>query len=399
MWENERKIVVIRNIILLILILAIVAGLGFSMLTVRAGNREYDMKLSEASKQQQQHLNDEKQQVLDSIQAEYDKDLATVEKYLPGIVCWGDGLTAGSFGNVSYPDVLKDYIDKGICDAYDFYSTIDTSNNVGVYTSGEYEISIPVVNMGSGAETTGTVLGRSGAAPFKVSADFTIPANTEKVQISITSADGKDVNPLNGGDVGVNDVTVSGVKGTLSLEGNDYFFVRSEAGQTVNVTAGTDLVTQASAMYKDYIHVVWIGTYDGFTSPDDLVAQVKTLLSRQTSNSDRFIVIGLGSYKGFWESYNEKLDGIDAAMSQAFGNRYINLRKYLCSDGLADAGVSATAADRLDLKQGVVPESLRSASGSMDYSAKVYSLLGKLVYERMEKLGYFDEVIDELGIK
>lgn len=398
MWRNERRIRTVRNIILFILIAAIVTGLGYAAIEVRKGNAVYDSKLSEVSKQQQELLNAEKQRQVEDIQAEYDKDMETVDRYMPGIVCWGDSLTAGSYGNVSYPDVLKDYIDKNICDVYDFYTTIDASA-ASIQARGEYPVDIPVVNMGSGSDTTGTVLGRSGAAPFLVSRELIVPADRTDVQIHFTCADGSEANPLTGGDVGMNEVSVAGIKGTLSLRENKYYFCRSEEGAETTVPKDTELVTAASGLYRNYIHVVWIGAYTGFETTAELVEQVKTLLSRQSGNTERFIVIGPGSYYGKWETKIDILDRIDAAMTAEFGNRYINLRKYLCTDGFADAGMSPTAADKIDIKINAVPESFRSTNGSVDFSARTYNLLGKLVYERMDKLGYFDEITAELGIR
>ena len=85
-------------------------------------------------------------------------------------------------------------------------------------------------------------------------------------------------------------------------------------------------------------------------------------------------------------------------MMQAFGNRYINVRKYLCEDGLADAGITPTVQDRSRLASGLVPASFLATSGSQELNGKAYMLIGKLVYSRMESLGYFSEVFDELGI-
>ena len=90
---------------------------------------------------------------------------------------------------------------------------------------------------------------------------------------------------------------------------------------------------------------------------------------------------------------------MDTAMMQAFGNRYINVRKYLVEDGMADAGLSLTSKDKLYISQGMVPESFISSADGVELNGKAYALIGKLVYSRMESLGYFDEVYDELGIR
>ena len=235
--------------------------------------------------------------------------------------------------------------------------------------------------------------------------DPVFPSNERIVKLTMN---GKAVAPLTGGSVGVNNVHINGVEGTLSLvssaniwESNRYFFSRTQPGQETYVQAGSIVTTSATEMYKDYIHVVCIGTYGGYATPDELVQSTKALLSRQIKNSDRYIVLGVCSDGNGFNSYGSymNLDAIDSSMMQAFGNKYINVRKYLCEDGLSDAGLKATDADLYNISCGMVPESFRSASGGAELNGKAYNLIGKLVYDRMESLGYFDEVVSELYIK
>ena len=60
---------------------------------------------------------------------------------------------------------------------------------------------------------------------------------------------------------------------------------------------------------------------------------------------------------------------------------------------------SQTSQDKQYISAGRVPLSFLSTSSSVELNGKAYTLLGKLVYSRMESLGYFDEVYDELSIK
>lgn len=408
MWENEIRKNVIRNIILALIIVAVCAGLVYAMLMVHKKTEAEDVLLVEAYSQRQQEQNAARQEGVLNIEAEYAKDLQTIEQYLPGIVCWGDSITAGSSGNVSYPYVLQKYIDAYICDIYDFRQSIENAEEYSRLKWDDYNVDIPVVNMGAGPEDVSTVLGRAGVVPYTVSADFTIPEDTTPVEVNLLSMNGKAVAPLTGGSVGVNNVHINGVEGTLSLvssaniwESNRYFFSRTQPGQETYVQAGSIVTTSATEMYKDYIHVVCIGTYGGYATPDELVQSTKALLSRQIKNSDRYIVLGVCSDGNGFNSYGSymNLDAIDSSMMQAFGNKYINVRKYLCEDGLSDAGLKATDADLYNISCGMVPESFRSASGGAELNGKAYNLIGKLVYDRMESLGYFDEVVSELYIK
>lgn len=403
MWENERKKTIIRNIIIGVLLVAMVAALGVAMIRVMKQIEEEDEQLSAIKQEQQQQLNDNRQSNIDAIQHAYETDMETVATYMPGIVCWGDSLTAGTSGNVSYPATLQKYIDTYLCEVYDLRYTIDNAAEYSWLDWSDYKVSIPVVNMGAGKENAATILGRAGVKPYIVQKSFEIPGEIEKVEISFASSDGKQVNPLTAGDVEMNPVTIAGVEGTLSLESGGwerkYYFCRSAAGDPVSVEKGTEIQVASASKYQDYIHIVWLGTYDGYINSNDLVQEVKQLLARQAQNPERYLVIGPCSYNSSWSAEGLlNLNAIDTAMMQAFGKNYVNLRKYLIEDGLQDAGLSPTKADTVSMTNGCVPDSFRSGVGSVNLNAQAYTLTGKLIYDRMEALGYFDEIRDELGI-
>ncbi len=209
--------------------------------------------------------------------------------------------------------------------------------------------------------------------------------------------------PLTAGNAGVNPVTIAGVEGTLTLETENlirtYYFQRLTPGEAVDVKAGAEILTASASEYQDYIHIVWLGTYDGLRSANDLVQDVKRLLARQTKNTGRYLVLGPCTYGGSWSTYgNSNLDAIDSAMMQSFGGNYVNIRKYLIEDGLSDGGISPSRLDTQYLAGGNVPDSFRSAAGGADLTGKAYELIGKLVYERMDRLGFFAEIREELGI-
>ena len=405
MWENEGKKTLIRNILIFLLLVAAAAGLLMAMITVKKQIDAEDELLQAESSNQRQELSVARQENLEAITQAYEKDMQTVAQYLPGIVCWGDSLTAGSSGNVSYPGTLQKYIDTYLCDIYDFASTVENAQDYSRLDWDSYTVSIPVVNMGAGKEDSATILGRSGVAPYVVGGDFEIPADVEPVNIQLKSLEGKNVAPLTAGSVGVNPVTIDGVVGEITLTNNQgwgqtsYQFTRTEAGEPVPVVKGTEIVTACQEEYLDYIHVVWLGTYGDFTNPEKLVSDTKQLLSRQANNPERYLVLGPCTIRGDWSNADTAtLDAIDSAMLQAFGSHYINVRKYLMVDGLTDAKITPSKEEKLVIQQGRVPTSFRSNASGADLNSTAYKLIGKLVYERMESLGYFDEIRQELGL-
>lgn len=202
---------------------------------------------------------------------------------IPGIVCWGDSLTAGAGGDgTSYPSVLQGLIKQNI-----------------------YEI--PVINMGVGGEDTNTILGRSGVAPFVANA-FTIPSDLSEVNILLKSSNGRGVFPLrqngtNNSDGGVNPVTIDGIEGTISIEQASsaskefkYYFKRSSEDKTTSVPDGTPVITKATNLYNDYINIIFMGQNGGWTNPDDLISQQKLLISKLGKNKDKYLILGLTSY-------------------------------------------------------------------------------------------------------
>ena len=406
MWENDGRKNLIRNIIIFLLLAAVAAGLLMAMIAVKKQIDAEDELLKAQSDNQRQELSVARQENLDAITLAYEADMETVKTYLPGIVCWGDSLTAGSSGNVSYPSTLQKYINTYLCDIYDFRSTIENAQDYSRLDWDKYTVSIPVVNMGAGKEDSATILGRSGVAPYVVGGDFEIPAGTDSVAITLKSADGKSVSPLTAGNAGVNPVTIDGVEGTITLVSDgqgwgqtSYQFTRTVAGEPVPVVKGTEIVTACASEYRDYIHVVWLGTYGDFTNPEKLVSDTKQLLSRQANNPERYLVLGPCTIRGDWSNADTAtLDAIDSAMLQAFGSHYINVRKYLMVDGLTDAKITPSKEEKLVIQQGRVPTSFRSNASGADLNSTAYKLIGKLVYERMESLGYFDEVRTELGL-
>ena len=404
MWENERKKTIIRNVIIFLVLVAVAAGLLLAMIKVKSQIDAEDELLKAQSASQRQELSEVRQENLDAIQIAYETDMETVRTYLPGVVCWGDSLTAGSSGNVSYPGTLQKYINTYLCEIYDFSSTVENADEYSRLDWKKYTFSIPVVNMGAGKEDSVTVLGRSGVAPFVVGMDFEIPAEAESVSITLKSADGKDVTPLTAGNVGMNPVLIEGVSGTITLESeglgrNTYRFTRTEAGEAVLITKGTEIIPASVDEYRDYLHIVWLGTYDSNSTPEQLVKDTKTLLSRQANNPERYLVIGPCTVRGTWNGVSvTTLDAIDSAMLQAFGNNYINVRKYLMTDGMTDAKISVSREEKQVIAQGMVPNAFRSNATGADLNGLAYKLIGKLVYERMEGLGYFDEIRQELGL-
>lgn len=285
---------------------------------------------------------------------------AYIKENIPGIVCWGDSLTAGAGGNgISYPSILQELIIKNI-------------------------YNIPVENMGVGGEDTLTILGRTGSKPMIVDA-FTIPSDLSKVEIKFRTT------PLRQGDKGINPCVINDVEGYLTIEQDSaistnfkYYFQRSNNGTAVEVHNNTKIQTSASTLYKDYMPIIFIGQNGGYDSDDELIEQIKLLVDY--NNNDMYLVLGLTS--GTEASRKE----LETKMDNEFGKKYINLRNSLSKSGVEDAGLIANAEDMMATVIGKVPPSLHV--DEVHLNDKGYTLIGNIVYNRMVELGYFDEILE-----
>ena len=291
-----------------------------------------------------------------------------IYKDTPGIIVWGDSLTAGSGGEgTNYPDVLQRLIKTNI-------------------------YNIPVVNMGVGGEHTHTIMGRAGSVPFVVDS-FTIPKDTSKVEIIIKSSNGNNVFPLRQGNKGFNPVTINGITGAITIEQSSYtsqeftyYFNRTESGNPVHVADGTIVTSTSWADYQNYIPIVFMGQNGGWNeNPEELIAQIKSILSMDKWN-DKYLVLGLTS--GIAESRAV----LESAMESEFGDQYINLRKYIVESGLEIVNLEATAEDVNAINEGSIPLSL--LSDPIHFNSLGYIVIGQAIYDRMMKLGYFNSVIE-----
>lgn len=327
-----------------------------------------------------------------------------IAAYFPGIVCWGDSLTVGAGGDgISYPDVLQSHVNQ-LLDSVHLEAALKDGELALVNGGYQYLLSekknklpdSPVINMGVGGEDTVTICGRNGSIPFVVAEDFVIPEETKAVEMKIRSSNGKEVWPLGQGNAGMESINIGGIEGYITIKENAasaseqrYYYTRSKKGQETGIEAGTEIITHGSTHYLDYLTVIFIGTNGGYDDIAELMAQQKGMINHQEANRERFIIIGLST--GTAESMAE----LEHAMEDEYGRKYINLRDYMSTKALGDAGIIPTKEDLDMMAVGMTPESL--LIDKVHFNATGYELIGDLIYERMLELGYFNEILRFCG--
>ena len=351
------------------------------------------------------HQKDERKSIEQAVAEERFENIAmkarkTTSRYLPGIVCWGDSLTAGAGGDIlpsgetlkkgtKYPDILRKEIEIGL------FGT-------------DVKIDVPeVINMGVGGENTDTILGRNGAVPFVLSSELGIPAfvrgdasDAPSVEIHLVSQSGDPVAPLRQGNKGMESVSINGIEGIITIEQESYaaadykyYFTRIAHGEAVTIPQGTIVQTQGSVLYTGYIPIIFIGENGGYRDEEELIAQQQAIIKHQEDGitQERYIIVG--SHSGTAEERTK----IENLMEKTYGRKYINLREYMVTEGLSDAGIEPTKVDDELIAVGACPASLRVAAEDVHFNSVGYELIGKLIYRRMDELGYFNEVKEAIN--
>ncbi len=305
-----------------------------------------------------------------------------INSALPGIVCWGDSITEGYDGGGStWPGRVSERMEA------ELLQPLRVSLQYPGLTAP------PVVNMGIAGETTVEIAGRNGAIPFLVDQRVTIPAaRGSRVDISISSMDGgKMVQPLELGDAGIRFVIINGVQGRL-LRWWDrpswrsrYIFERSMPGNEVTIEPGTPVMTEACAQYGDYVMVIMMGANGGYDSSEELVFQYQAMIQHQSIEKDRYVIVGMPLIDADVAKWRRD----EAALKKAFGEHFVSYREWLIENGLKRAGITPTAEDKERMKKGLIPMSLLQPD-EIHFTGTGYRLLGDMVYEKLDELGYFD---------
>ncbi|MFT3982803.1 MAG: hypothetical protein QM697_02755 [Lachnospiraceae bacterium] len=271
---------------------------------------------------------------------------------LPTIVCWGDSLTESIDGK-AYPDFLRKLTQT------------------------------EVVNYGVRAETAKAIAIREGAVPIFVGA-CVISEEAVPVAVEVTSGDGSGIQLLKNGSAGVNPCYIGGIAGTLSYDGSAgrYYFTRASKGEAVRIEAGSRLTTDGMvSRRKGDVLIIFSGTNDGpdASSIYDIIEVQRAMLDY--ADCKKYVIIGLTCKKVMPE-----IEEVNKILAKEYGEHFLDIRSYLLSYGLAEAGLTPTAQDRADLKNGEIPSSLRK-----DYvhgNTYFYEILAGQVYRKLEYLGY-----------
>lgn len=339
-------------------------------------------------------------------------DDETMKNLMPGIVCWGDSLTAGA-GSADVTVAQQHSIDLSALGSQE-----SGANYVKVLENLIHQKvaeNVNVANCGVGGESSAVIAARAVTETYYLYLGKTVtlaPSGSTVIDIQqystggrlgiLRQGNGSSVNmvTMTGKDAQGNEITITG-QITMSLKDGVtdkytcpysdliYTFTRTDTGTSeVTLATGTKIITYASATYDGNWCVIFIGQNGGYQDIEELIRQQQEIVNASRCR-DKYIIIGLSS--GDKESRQE----MEGRMQEYWGEHYFSARAYLSSEkALRDAGFSDAVIEqyREDIDAGRVCAILRSDNTHLN--AVGYALLGGAVFEKMVELGYFEPVLE-----
>ena len=310
-------------------------------------------------------------------------DITTGKK----IACWGDSITYGLGGQENA--FIKS--DNGVIDASD-WSYPDTL---------KYYTGLDVYNLGVCGETSYDIALRQGGIKMYVGKQVTVKRGV-RAQINIVDEYGSQVmlENFNGyetdNDEPANVVYINDTPFQLEADnGKLYISVYGDSSnKSIKIKKGTQVVTKAAHDISGDVLVIQMGSNGGWDDYDELIQQYKAMIDN--SGTECYIIIG------DTDNPDESVDsayytdssevGIDdtlweAALREAFGEHFINMRVYMIENALSTAGLEPTQEDIDNIDDGRVPESLKHDFTHLNSYG--YYAVGVAVYNKGIELGYW----------
>ena len=305
------------------------------------------------------------------------------------IISWGDSITYGmgsSEGAITADGDSIDISDWAYTDALSHFTGMD------------------VYNLGVCGETSYEIAFRQGGLAMYVDKAVTVRAG-RRSKINIVDAYGNKVELQNfNGYASYNDepenlVYIDNAPYQLTCNNGNWYisFYDTETTGSVKIKKNSQVVTQAAHDIADTssdVLVIQMGSNGGWDDYDMLISQYKAMIAN--SGTQCYIIIGDTdnpdeSIEGDYYSSSSDVGLNDtyweAALREAFGEHFINMRTYMLENAMDIAGLEPTEEDAYNLANSMMPESIKSDYTHMN--AYGYYVIGVGVYEKGSELGYW----------
>lgn len=296
----------------------------------------------------------------------------TIEKKKYTINCWGDSLTD--------QNTWEPYLSQKL--------SANNINNI-------------VNNYGIGGEATDFICCRIGTFPIYTDKEITINGDSTFDSVPFVFIDNNGQEQT----YNIGNSNIRSDRGTsiFHLENDFTVNVSFSNGKLAlsHITGATKKFPKGTIAYPDSIkhanvgdiNIFFIGTNgfrngDGCPKTKDIIANIIDSIKKSIRycGSDKYLVIGIFSndprsisLRDYW----------DEEFRKTFGNKLIDFRKYVTSNGLTDFGLTPTAEDNEAIALGNVPPQLQ-ISDKFHLNNQGGKILADLIYKRIFALGYLN---------
>lgn len=306
--------------------------------------------------------------------------------YSGSIACWGDSITFG--------------LGYGEAQVEEDGELLDISNWTYPSTL-EYYTGLDVYNLGVSGETSYEIAVRSSGIKMYIGKQVTLKGS-KSAPVVIVDENGDNVELDNFNGYGSDNGEVE----NLVYIGDDLFQILKQNGQlyikrygdnlkgSVKLKKGMQIVTKAAHDVKAEVMIIQMGSNGGWSSYDELIGQYRAII--ENSGVQKYIIVGdtdnpVEAYDS-WQYEADEEVGIndtawEAALREAFGEHFINMRTYILQYGMDIAGLEPTQEDMADLEQGRIPMQLKD--DYTHFNSYGYYVMGKAVYAKGIELGYW----------
>ncbi len=258
----------------------------------------------------------------------------------PGIVAFGDSLTAGGQGGG--------------------YSTSIPGSTTATLAG---ILNLPVVNRGVGGNSSGQICVRQGGCTTYVTTPVLIPADTTPVQVTwtagyepVTSQGGNQgANGFDGRPVAGTTGSLAGVHGTATWNNGTFYFTRDTAGGPVSVWVNTQFVVD-DPFSATYCEIIEAGRNNLYTQ-SQVLADVAAMAAHVSTGCYAVQPIIKGNNASEWAGGSDSalIDTLNAALASAYPTHFVDTYTALLA-----ASNPALRLDQLDRVNKITPSSLRA---------------------------------------
>lgn len=301
------------------------------------------------------------------------------------ILCVGDSLTAGAGAN-------KNYKGETISPYYTYPQLLQS-----------FAPDYSVIQLGVGGETSETILGRVGGVPYVINGEYTLPATTTPIEISLKSSwiddncDRLSVAPLlQGGDTQINPCYVEGIQCTLTYSSSKYYLQRVTAGNSaIKIVSGTPILTKTLVTYPSpKIIIFWIGSNGDVSIQRTEETVEKIREAAAVFGTSRYLVVAKHSTSSSVTIDDRKRQ--NRQFQSAFGYKFVNWLSYGSEQAIYDAidkgyidnsnNDYPTSADLTAMAEGKIPPTLMVDAAHLCQEG--YKIFTDFIYAQLQSLNY-----------